>query len=193
MTSEEIPSEMLIFIVGKSGSGKDTLMRESMRLLKKKDIPVTVLQRFITRASDKNEESIYITKEEFLKRKELNEFALSWFIFGNWYGIPRKSIDTLVKRGDIVLINVSRNILHKARESYPQCKIVLVEVPISISKERVMSRGRDMGEDYEDRLARMQETEIDMPPPNKIIINDKDLERAVNELSNYIESVYSTK
>jgi phosphonate metabolism protein PhnN/1,5-bisphosphokinase (PRPP-forming) len=193
MPSEEIPGDLLIFIVGKSGSGKDTLMRESMRLLKEKKIPVSIMQRFITRISDKNEESIFITKEKFLKRNQMNEFALSWFIFGNWYGISRKSIETLIKRGEIVLVNVSRSILHKARESYPRCKIVLIDVPVSITKERIRSRGRDNGKGYEARLARMQRTDIDMPPPNKIIINDKNLERAVSELSSYIEHLYNTK
>lgn len=191
--SEEIHTGLLIFIVGKSGSGKDTLMRESTRLLKEKNIPVTVLQRFITRISDKNEDSIFITQEEFLKRKLKDEFALSWFIFDNWYGVARKSIETLINRGEIVLINVSRSVLHKARESYPRCKIVLIEVPISITKERVRSRGRDIGIRFEQRLTRMQETEIDMPPPDKIIVNDRNLEKAVNELSSYIETLHRTR
>ncbi len=193
MFPEEILGELLIFIVGKSGSGKDTLMRESTRLLKEKNIPITVLQRFITRISDKNEDSIFIKEEDFLKRKEKDEFALAWFIFGNWYGISRESIDTLIKRGEIGLVNVSRSILHKARESYPLCKIVLIDVPISIIKERVRSRGRDMGKGYEDRLVRMQEEDIDMPPPDKIIVNDRNVEKAVNELSTYIEYLYNTK
>lgn len=193
MSLEKPSSHLVILVVGKSGSGKDTLMRESQQILQvDKNIPVNILQRYITRTSDENEESIFITQEEYLQRKKANEFSLYWRIYGNWYGCPRNSINTSIKRGELVLINVSRSILYEARKNYPHCKIVLIDVPQSIAEERVKSRGRETGKRLKDRLTRMKKEDIDMPQPNKIILNDDSLERAVMELSSYLEDIYSS-
>ena len=62
-------SNLLVFVVGRSGSGKDTLMRNVVDVLSLEDIPVNILQRNITRPPDKTEESLYISEEEFFKRK----------------------------------------------------------------------------------------------------------------------------
>ncbi len=193
MSLENPSSHLVILVVGKSGSGKDTLMRESQRLLQEeKNIPVNILQRYITRTSDKNEESISVTQEEYLQRKKANEFALYWRIYGNWYGCPKVSIDTPIKRGELVLINVSRSILNEARKNYPHCKIILIDVSLSIAEKRVKSRGRDTGKGLKDRLTRMKKEDIDMPQPNKIILNDDSLEKAVLALSSYLEDIYSS-
>ncbi len=193
MSLENPSSHLVIFVVGKSGSGKDTLMRESQRVLQEeKNIPVNILQRYITRTSDKNEESISVTQEEYLQRKEANEFALHWKIYGNWYGCPKESIDTPIKRGELVLINVSRSILYDARKHYPYCKIVLIDLPQFIAEKRVKSRGRDTGKGLKDRLTRMKKEDFDMPQPNKIIFNDDSLEKAVLALSSYLEDIYSS-
>ena len=115
-------SELLIFVVGTSGSGKDSVMRETAAYLNRNGIPTQLLKRFITRPSDKDEESLFITNEDFLKRKD--EFALSWYIYDNWYGCPWEGIKKAIKEREILLINVSRAVLFQAREVFPQCKIV---------------------------------------------------------------------
>ncbi|MHA2075698.1 MAG: hypothetical protein ACW97X_13845, partial [Candidatus Hodarchaeales archaeon] len=133
MPLEKRLSKLIILIVGKSGSGKDTLMRESQKILQsQKSVPVNILQRVITRKSDKNEESIYLTEDEFIERKKENIFAFSWKIYGNWYGCPIEAIESALKKGELILINVSRGVLHEARKYYPHCNIIHIDVPQSI-------------------------------------------------------------
>jgi ribose 1,5-bisphosphokinase PhnN len=61
MPLEKRLSKLIILIVGKSGSGKDTLMRESQKILQsQKSVPVNILQRVITRKIDiSHREGIY--------------------------------------------------------------------------------------------------------------------------------------
>ncbi|MFX0066549.1 MAG: phosphonate metabolism protein/1,5-bisphosphokinase (PRPP-forming) PhnN [Candidatus Hermodarchaeota archaeon] len=185
----KIPNKLLFFVVGRSGSGKDTLMQKSAKILKLENIKVTVLLRVITRAPDENEKSLFVSESEFLQRKDNNEFVLSWFIYGNWYGCPRQSLETSLQRGEIVLVNVSRGILYEAKKKFPQSKIILIQVPINIAQKRVELRGREKGNHLNARLTRITE-KVDMPSPNKIIINDGDLTKAAHELSSYLRICY---
>lgn len=189
ITKSKIASDLLVFVVGISGSGKDTIMRNVADTLLLEDIPVNILQRNVTRLPDKTEESLYISEEEFLQRKSEKEFTLSWFVYNNWYGCPCALLEEPLQRGEIVLVNVSRNILHEAREKYPQSKIVLIEVPIKIAEKRVKTRGRETYNHLVERFTRMQE-EFDMPTPDKIILNDGDLENAIHELSHYLKQLF---
>ena len=187
---EESPtSGLLVFIVGKSGSGKDTIMRNSADILSLEDIPVYILQRDITRPPDKTEESLHITEDEFSQRKSQNVYSFSWFVYENWYGCPRIPLEKTLQTGAIVLVNVSRSILHKAREAYPQSKIVLIKVNEEVAKKRLKERGREDSGHLNDRLTRMHTT-IDMPPPDKIVENDGDLNNAVNDFCDYLRKIY---
>ncbi|MFX0182727.1 MAG: phosphonate metabolism protein/1,5-bisphosphokinase (PRPP-forming) PhnN [Candidatus Hodarchaeota archaeon] len=184
-----VPSGILFFVVGRSGSGKDTLMRKTAEILKSEQIPITVVQRVITRPSDESENSFSVSESEFLRKKDNDEFAISWFIYNNWYGCPRDSIEVSLLKGDIVLLNVSRGVLHEARKKFPRSKIISIEVPIQIAHERLKSRHRENGSYLNDRLARMKE-KIEMPSPDIIIKNDGDLTKAAYELSSHLKSHY---
>lgn len=189
MLNVPITSELLVFVVGRSGSGKDTVMRKTADVLSKEHIPVNILQRHITRPPDKTEHSLYIFESEFLQKKANNEFALFWFVYNNWYGCSRNLLEEPLKRGEIMLVNLSRTILHKARESYPQSKIILIKVQDRVAEERIKTRGRENSNHLDKRVTRMHE-EIDMPLPDKIIHNDGDLDNAVHELSSYLRKIY---
>lgn len=192
MNSTEIFDNFLVFVVGKSGSGKDTLMRESSRILFSQNIPIKIFRRHITRLSDENEESHFISNSDFLKLQEKGEFVLSWEIYGNYYGINQLCLEHYLQKKIIVLVNVSRSILFEARKFYPNSKIILVEVPSELARKRVQSRGRDTGEYLETRLQRMQQ-QISMPHPDLILQNTGNINIVINEFSKYLIKLYHGK
>ncbi|UCE14775.1 MAG: hypothetical protein JSV04_06235 [Candidatus Heimdallarchaeota archaeon] len=189
MLNAPITSELLFFVVGRSGSGKDTVMRKTVDVLSKEHIPVNILQRHITRPPDKTEHSLYISEAEFLQKKENNEFTLFWFVYNNWYGCSRDLLEGPLKRGEIMLVNLSRAILHRARMLYPQSKIILIKVQDRVAEERIIARGRENSKHLAPRVSRMQ-NEIDLPLPDKIIHNNGDLDSTVHELSSYVRKIY---
>lgn len=188
-TEDKVKCDLLVFVVGKSGSGKDTIMRKVAAILLMEQIPVNILRRIITRPFDKTEDSLYVSKEEFLQRKAKGEFALSWFVYNNWYGCPRTTLEDPLQQGEIVLVNVSREILYEARKKYPESKIVLIEVPIEIAEKRIKIRGRETASHMAERQARMQE-KIEIPTPDNVIWNNGNLDKAVKELSDYLKMLY---
>jgi len=176
-------SRLLIFVVGTSGSGKDSVMRETVAYLTQNGVPAQILKRTITRTPDKNEESDFLPVDDFLLRK--SEFALVWNIYDNWYGIPWESIHNAYESYSVLLINVSRGVLNEARKLFPSSLIILVTVPKEIAESRIKNRGREDHKGMRIRLSRMSK-QVDMPIPSKIINNSGDLKDTAKELGDFL-------
>ena len=143
----------LIYIMGPSGSGKDSLMAEA-RLRLAAEAPVVFAHRYITRPADAGGENhVALTRPEFQLRLNRGLFALHWESHGFAYGIGRE-IDLWMERGFGVVMNGSRAALPAALRAYPDLLPVLVTVPEAVLRERLGTRGREDAEEVERRLAR---------------------------------------
>lgn len=162
----------LIIFIGPSGSGKDTLMVKSRDVLLSEDLNVHIVQRWITRPSDKTEQFKSITEEEFDRCVNANNFALFWKIYGNCYGVPWQEINPYLEKKFVVLLNLSRKELINIKKIYPNCRVVLVEVSSSLAEERIKQRKRDQGIMLDARLKRLQEKVILPFIPDLIIKNN---------------------
>ena len=104
----------LIYLIGPSGSGKDSLLDAARDTLAQRDC--RVVRRVITRSAEAvGEAAQAVTVEQFEQMRERGAFALSWQANGLHYGIP-KEIDQWLAQGFDVLINGSRGYLPQARE-----------------------------------------------------------------------------
>ncbi|MHA1944471.1 MAG: hypothetical protein ACXAC6_03485 [Candidatus Hodarchaeales archaeon] len=180
-------SKLLVFVVGTSGSGKDSVMRETVAYLTENGVPAQILKRMITRTPDKYEESNFLSIDEFLQRK--NEFALSWKIYDNWYGIPWDSINAAYEKSSLLLINVSRGVLYEVRRLFPSSLIILLSVSKEIAESRIKSRGREDHKEMSERLTRMSK-DVDMPSPSKIVNNAGILQDTAKELGEFLLREY---
>ena len=142
----------LIYLMGPSGSGKDSLIeaaREPLRALN-----CEVVRRVITRSAESvGEEAIGVSREEFARRKGEGDFALCWKANGLEYGIP-VSIDQWLQDGRHVLVNGSRGHLAQALSRYPTLLPVLLTVKDEVLRERLLRRGRESLAEIEARLRR---------------------------------------
>ncbi|AYF87879.1 phosphonate metabolism protein/1,5-bisphosphokinase (PRPP-forming) PhnN [Pseudomonas sp. JS3066] len=142
----------LIYLIGPSGSGKDSLL-DAVR--ERSDAQgCRVARRVITRSAEaKGELAEAVSPEAFAEREERGEFAMSWYANGLSYGIPRL-IDDWLETGDDVLVNGSRGYLPEARRRYPHLLAVLLTVEDDVLRRRLHTRGRESAEEIEARLAR---------------------------------------
>lgn len=170
----------LFFFVGNSGSGKDSLMKNAAQKLENMGNSVFIVKRYITRSSHSSEEYFSISKEEFVRLKNENKFALDWSIYDLHYGCP-KTFEEKLKDGHIVFINVSRSVLNECKKNFPNSKIILIKVPIEIAKQRILQRGRETGRALQERLERMKE-KITIPFQCIEIENNDKLEKIVEIL-----------
>lgn len=142
----------LIYLMGPSGSGKDSVIEAARKPLQAQRCEV--VRRVITRSAESvGEDAIGVTPEVFARRKAAGDFALSWSANGLDYGIP-VSIDHWLKDGHDVLVNGSRGHLAQALDRYPTLLPILLTVEEDVLRERLLRRGRESLAEIEARLRR---------------------------------------
>lgn len=148
--------ERLLYVMGASGSGKDTLLRSVRETLRPNE-RILIAHRYITRPSSADEASLALTPQEFERRAGMGCFALHWHSHGLSYGIGIE-LDTWLEAGNTVLINGSRAHLAQACERYPALCAVQVTVALDVLEKRLAQRGRETPDAIAGRLARARES-----------------------------------
>ncbi|WP_212630230.1 phosphonate metabolism protein/1,5-bisphosphokinase (PRPP-forming) PhnN [Pseudomonas sp. KB-10] len=145
----------LIYLMGPSGSGKDSLLQAARAPLEAHGCRFA--RRVITRSAESvGEDALGVSPAEFERLEGEGAFALSWHANGLAYGIPRE-IDDWLSAGQDVLINGSRGHLEAARQRYPDLLAILLQVDEAVLRQRLLARGRETPEQIEQRLARSRE------------------------------------
>lgn len=142
----------LIYLIGPSGSGKDSVLDAARAALAERG--VRVARRVITRSAEAVGESAEaVSRDEFDRLERRGAFAMSWRANDLAYGIPVQ-IDHWLAAGDNVLVNGSRGYLAQARQRYPGMLVVLLSVRPEVLRQRLLKRNRETLEQIEARLAR---------------------------------------
>ncbi|MFJ4383635.1 phosphonate metabolism protein/1,5-bisphosphokinase (PRPP-forming) PhnN [Pseudomonas sp. NPDC089408] len=167
----------LIFLIGPSGSGKDSLIDASREQLAAAGVEIA--RRVITRSAEaKGEAAQGVTAEQFATLLAQGAFAMHWQANGLDYGIPLQ-VDQWLQSGRAVLVNGSRAYLAQARRRYPDLLAVLVEVRPEVLRQRLLARGRESAEEVEQRLARNAGLQTTTDSSVHVLDNSAGLEVAV--------------
>lgn len=171
----------LIYLIGPSGSGKDSLLQAVRAPLERQGCHL--VRRVITRSAEAvGEEAQAVTFAEFDALEAAGAFAMSWRANGLAYGIPAQINDWL-SDGDDVLVNGSRAYLEQARRMYPDLLAVLLSVDTQILRQRLLARGRESVAEIDARLARnAQFAESEASEGLHVLDNSADLQHTVSAL-----------
>ncbi len=178
-----------VFIIsGPSGSGKDTLI--GALLQKRQDLKLSVSS--VTRTPRAGEidgqHYHFITRNEFLRMLDNNEFLEHNTYLGNYYGTPRKQVDAWLKKGFNVILEIDVNGAERIRETLPDTISVFVMPPsMRALEERLIGRRT---EDYKTARKRLLEAVREMARVGEydyIVVNDE-LPNAVRLLECIIEA-----
>lgn len=182
----------LFYLMGPSGSGKDSLLQALRERLSAED-RLVVAHRYITRPADANEASVALTSEEFHRRVALGCMAMHWQSHGLHYGIGIE-IEQWLERGVKVIVNGSREYLPQAVARYPKLCALHVRVSPEALAARLRQRGRESEEAIARRLARAAAS-FDVPAhcPVVEIDNSGALQSAADALANAIGMAQAAK
>lgn len=168
-TSGKFGPGRMVLVVGPSGAGKDTLMNGLFERLE--GVPgYQFAQRQITRPADgATETHDSITEADYVRLVEEGRYALTWRAHGLGYLLPAE-LDGLIRAGDTVIANGSRQALAKAFDKYRNVVVLLITAPRSVLADRLAGRGRETRREIEQRLDR---AELTLPGvPNVVLIEN---------------------
>ena len=182
----------LIVVSGPSGVGKGTLVKT----LIKRRLDVVESVSCTTRAPREGEqhgrEYYFLSKEEFLRRVQENDFLEYDEHFGNYYGTPKSFVkETLEEKSVILEIDVVGGL--NAKKDFPDCVLVMIAPPsIEELKRRLSGRGSETQAEIENRLSRLDYELEQKAKYDYVVVND-DLEKALQDLSDIIDGTYLQK
>jgi len=180
-------SGTLILVVGNSGSGKDSIINGIAEKYPKNLKKIYIVKRYITRPPSETENNYFIGSEEFNEMSKQGEFALQWHIYGLDYGVPIE-IEEWLKKGHIVIVNVSRTIINDARKKYKNLKVVFIEVPFETTLQRLKSRERESEQGLKERIERARNNQKFIEADIEID-NSGELDEAINQFLNYVINI----
>ena len=145
----------LMYIMGASGSGKDSLMRYAREKLARHP-NIVFAHRYITRPADAGGENhVSLSPDEFASRTAAGLFALHWQSHGHHYGIGIE-INQWLANGATVIVNGSREYLPQVSGHFKDVVPLLIDVSPDVLRERLLRRGRETRVQVEKRLLRHQ-------------------------------------
>ena len=176
-----------VAIVGPSGVGKDTLMREAGLLLAGRT-DIRFARRVVTRPADKTlEDHDTLDDAAFEAAAARGEFCLSWQAHGLSYGLPRLIQDEM-RAGCVVVANISRRVIPEATRVFPVTDFIEITAQPEIRAWRLLSRGRETAASVRERISR--EVACDVPLSVRRFIridNSADLSQAAWKLAEHLK------
>jgi len=140
----------LIAVVGPSGVGKDTVMAA----LAAATSGLGLVRRVITRPADAGGEAFHgVTDAVFDDMRRDGAFALWWGAHGLRYGVPA-TVDTDLRDGRDLLVNLSRAVLPEARRRFDRFAVLSLTATPEVLATRLRARGREDAAQITARLAR---------------------------------------
>jgi len=136
----------IILIVGASGVGKDTLIKEAKKELKKE---FNFARRYITRKPDKSEKNYFLENSAFKLLKDNEFFISSWEAHNNLYGISKDSIKNKTN-----IISISRSKIADFEKHFDKVYVINITLNDVELKRRLIKRGRENIKEIEKRLER---------------------------------------
>ena len=173
---------VLMAVSGPSGAGKGTIVKTILQ--RREDVveSVSCTTRPPREGEVHGKHYFFLSKEEFLRRIDENDFLEYDEHFGNYYGTPKSFVEETLKTKSVIMeIDVVGAL--NAKKFFPDCVLVMILPPsIEELKNRLIGRGSETAEEIENRLSRIQYEVSQKDKYDYIIVND-DLETAIADVS----------
>ena len=176
-------SGRLFVITGPSGVGKGTIVSRLLSIYKKVWLSVSSTTRK-PRAGEIHGEHYFFTAREDFNQLIASGGFLEWAEFaGNFYGTPVDAVQTKIKEGRTVLLEIELEGARQVKKSYENAFMIFIAPPdFNELEKRIRGRATDSEMSIKKRLERAQEELKAKEEFDAIVINN-DLEKAVKDVA----------
>ena len=175
-------------ITGPSGVGKGTLISRLLERVPDLELSVSATTRQPREGEGDGRDYHFLTREEFDRRIETEDFLEFATYSGNRYGTLRSEVRRRLDAGRSVVLEIEVQGARQVRAAMRESVQVFIAPPDpAVLRERLLSRGTDSAEAIDARLeVAEQELAAQDEFPHRIV-ND-DLDRAATELEGIVRA-----
>jgi len=191
MEQQNQTNPKVIIVSGPSGVGKSTICKEAAKQLNAY-LSVSVTTRPKTPKEADGVDYWFVSKDEFQRRIQQDQFIEYAEVFGNFYGTSRDKVEQAMKDGKIVILEIDVQGALQVKEQIPEVLMIFVLPPTQAElAHRIEDRGRDAEKAVVKRLnGAGTEIAAAWQHYEHMVINDN-LDHAVNEVVQIIRGHFT--
>ena len=179
---------ILIIVSAPSGCGKSTVVRRLMELRPNLRFSVSATTRKPRDGETDGVDYFFVSREEFDRMIEADEFLEHAEYVGNCYGTPRAPVEKQLSEGFDVYLDIDVQGAMQVKAIRPETLMVFLMPPSMEELERrLVNRGTNTPEEIRARLEAAERECAQRDRFDCVVVNDE-VERAVAELSQIIDS-----
>ena len=192
MTNNNNGKGRVVIVSGPSGVGKSTICKEIVKRLDYVYLSTSVTTRPKGEAEIDGQDYWFVSEEDFQDRIDKGSLLEYAEVFGHLYGTPKREVQEALQAGKVVILEIDVQGAIKTKVVFPDAVTIFILPPSAKElAERLNHRGREAGEIAEERLnGASAEIAVAWQYYEHMVINE-DLQQAVNECVQIIESAKS--
>jgi guanylate kinase len=174
-------------VSGPSGAGKGTLIREVLKRRPDLVLSVSATTRPARRGERNGIHYMFVSKPEFLAKRDRGEFLESAQVYGHYYGTPRGQVEGALQLGRDVIVEVDIQGAVSIKRAKPDAILIFIEPPsFDDLAARLRGRGTEDPEDLGRRIQAAYDEVKVRGTYDHVLVND-DLGRATEDFLRILE------
>ena len=165
----------LVYIISApSGSGKSTLVTELLTLVPDLDFSISYTTRPPRGSEQDGKQYFFISRNEFERMIDRDEFLEYADVFGNYYGTARRFLQEAEQKGHDLLLDIDVQGAKQIKQKLPEAISIFVLPPDRKTLEwRLRKRSEDAEAVIQRRLVTASREIENYDKYNYILVNDK--------------------
>ena len=174
--------KQLCVLSGPSGAGKNTVYDALCKRLPELAHTVSATTRAPRDGEADGVDYYFLTKEEFLRRMDADEFIEYVEYGGNYYGTLKSEVERLTALGKTVVLIIEVNGALRIKTLFPEAATVFIIPPsLKVLRQRLRDRGQNTGRELEARL-KIAKAELKKRSEYDYCVVNDEIDRCVDEI-----------
>ncbi len=175
---------ILFILSSPSGAGKSTLARRMMEWDERLSFSISATTRAARSGETEGKEYFFRSNEAFETMVNNNEMLEHAYVFGHYYGSPRKPVEEVINSGRDVIFDIDWQGGQQIKNSgLADNSVSIFILPPSLNelRDRLFSRGQDAEKIINDRMRKCQDEISHWAEYDYCLVNN-DLESTIRNL-----------
>ena len=184
------PRRGIIFILSApSGAGKTTISRPALKAIGGLAASVSLTTRRPRNGEAEGTDYLFVSEEEFIRRREADELAEWARVFEASYGTPRARLNESVAAGHDILLDIDIQGAQQIRAKYPRDAVSIFVLPPTLEELAGRLRGRATEDEskIQHRLQKAREEAEAYPEYDYLIVN-AEIAKSVAQLETIVNA-----